>query len=1104
MEKFTIPILRKKLKNLDIDGLNKMKKNPLVETYKKRKYEADLTNELFSKNLKYLRPEVKKLGVKGVYKLNKKELIKKIVDSKVNIKDIDKYINDINNELSKIELDADKVMFIEDIYDMLDDIEKNKIYRLLRKNRVLKSDIGIIIQHPIEDLDSEEFKHFTRVEELIESSYNIKYVDMKYNDILNYSLDKIFNNNNNNIISGFGSIQAFYGYNIKGTEETRGRIGFAYSVMHDLFNENNELKKVGYDTTKDIVFNYPASVYIVQLGYRILFKINGKLTNTEIRKLKAYQPSIDRKYHEQTSSSTSTNKLCIYESFLDIIDKRNLIYKKNRNNIDDLKQLLKEEGLEIEDNVKKGNLIDSLILLTKKYDESILISFYNESKYIIISNGDVNENPSDDDILKFDNKKSMLYERNIHVAPFKFIRNDNKKIQKENDNYYKLRSKTIKNNSEKEIEIYGYDCETYCNFKGEAIPYCITLYGEDKNKNIIRKSFYGEKCIDEFCAYIDEISSKVYYFKSRPKESVKMIYIYGFNNSNFDNILIYDNLYKRNNKIKYIFTKSSIKFIEYNNIRISDISLFYKAGSLRDTCTQFKLEEEKGVFPYKFPNKDNLYYEGEVPELKYWNDKKDYDEYIENNGNTFNMKEYTEKYCLLDSKLVYELGKRHLKNCIGEVNGRQFNLLKANTSANIALKMFTQCFLDTQLNESTKENIIKEKRAYKGGRTEKFKSIFESKDVNDNLYYFDINSSYPFSMTKLMPYKFIKKLTVNNKEINNDNLHLIVPYNLYKAKFKYIGNKEINISNLLIRDEKTKEIIAVNESDDYDYHWGCELIEAVKNDFKINICEENEYEGKNLFSTYVKYVYDQKTHSKKKGNTSLSMFYKLLLNSLYGKFGQKIFNKTCLCNSNEEVFKILEEEKGKLVNFNVYKDIFMIEYKTNDTQEKSIGKLVRLSSYIAAESRCTLSNFMRDVGHENVYYCDTDSVFTSKRPSENLINSDILGKWKEETQLPIKRACFIAPKTYTYTCRDDKKELKAKGLNAKKIDESQYYDLVNGKINNIPQNMTMFFRTFDSIVIKDQERTMNNVNNKRIWCDNYSKSFKNIDDWKKSKCVQFK
>jgi len=82
--------------------------------------------------------------------------------------------------------------------------------------------------------------------------------------------------------------------------------------------------------------------------------------------------------------------------------------------------------------------------------------------------------------------------------------------------------------------------------------------------------------------------------------------------------------------------------------------------------------------------------------------------------------------------------------------------------------------------------------------------------------------------------------------------------------------------------------------------------------------------------------------------------------------------------------------------------------------------------------------------------------------------------------------------------------LKAKGLNAKKIDESQYYDLVNGKINNIPQNMTMFFRTFNSIVIKDQERTMNNVNNKRIWCDNYSKSFKNIDDWKKSKCVQFK
>jgi hypothetical protein len=53
----------------------------------------------------------------------------------------------------------------------------------------------------------------------------------------------------------------------------------------------------------------------------------------------------------------------------------------------------------------------------------------------------------------------------------------------------------------------------------------------------------------------------------------------------------------------------------------------------------------------------------------------------------------------------------------------------------------------------------------------------------------------------------------------------------------------------------------------------------------------------------------------------------------------------------------------------------LVKYKDEKDENKHVGKLVRLASYITAESRTTLSKGMRFVGYENIYYCDTDSIF---------------------------------------------------------------------------------------------------------------------------------
>ena len=93
--------------------------------------------------------------------------------------------------------------------------------------------------------------------------------------------------------------------------------------------------------------------------------------------------------------------------------------------------------------------------------------------------------------------------------------------------------------------------------------------------------------------------------KTHQKSAIQKYMIYGFNNSRFDNLFIFEELKRRNPSLDYIITDNAIKSITYFNITILDVSLYY-AGSLSSVSESFKLKISKGVFPYKFPNKDNL------------------------------------------------------------------------------------------------------------------------------------------------------------------------------------------------------------------------------------------------------------------------------------------------------------------------------------------------------------------------------------------------------------------------------------------------------------------------------------------------------------------
>lgn len=936
------------------------------------------------------------------------------------------------------------------------------------------------------------------------------------------------------------------------------------------------------------------------IGYNITYetKQDKKLTVVDLNKLKAWKDNGNKKFNTYTCGSSRGSGLCIYETFLDIANIRTLKFRKDTpGNRKELKDKLKKEGKIIEDAVINGDLYRALQFLTKKEEykdiEIVVITYgtlaYKDStKNQFVLGFDENlptktvngKTEFIKDISKLEDyhtKKIMLYQKDSHVAPsifdFTILEQFDKKtgmkkvdeIKDNMKNQFVLKPNLIekkKFEKRKEIDVLGFDFETKKNNTGWSDVFCGHVRGEisyglgvdnytdefqyydpesykkrdAKDRRNVDKYFYGENTLEEFCKFVDKISQED--VSNKYGDRPTPVHIYGYNNSRFDNMFIWAELHNLLPGMDIIKSGSSIKYVKYRNVKIFDMTSYYRIGNLRTTAKAFKLEKEKGYYPYKFPDNHDLNYIGKVPKLKYWEGgKEEYDYCVaKHNGTEFNLKMYTIYYCRLDAELVYEMAKLHLDSCVGKikVNGkdRYYDVRGCVTSASLSIKLLSQCFLEEDLWQSPDHIIKLEALAYKGGRTEVFKRYFD--EITKRVYYFDINSSYPSSMTLDMPVKYLR--SVKKKEPVVGDLDSLVPTNLYKATIIYKGKNKKFIPNILTRDVKSGSIIGCKESYEV-YNWGCELIEAFKNGCSVLIHEIHKYEKKPIFKPLIEYLYQARLDCKNT-NAALSLFFKTVMNSTYGKMGQRLFNKTYIFNTTNAMFKFIKGDHRILVNCEWCQDKLIAEVAEIDAEYKSIGKLVRFASYIAAQSRCKLSEIMRDIGHEHIYYCDTDSIFTDKEPSEKYISSSILGKWKMECS-PIKRAYFIAPKFYFYEIEDNKAEIavhntflamecvgengfdhakydknkiesqddickKAKSITGHNISDDDYRDLCSGKLKNITQGNSLFVRSFEHgvKVIDKFERTVKPVLNKRIWKGNSSEAFKNIDYWREEKIVE--
>ncbi len=402
---------------------------------------------------------------------------------------------------------------------------------------------------------------------------------------------------------------------------------------------------------------------------------------------------------------------------------------------------------------------------------------------------------------------------------------------------------------------------------------------------------------------------------------------------------------------------------------------------------------------------------------------------------------YLHIYCKRDTEIIFQYVKQLCKFLLK--NG--LTKLKA-TAGSIAFNSFRHKFYkdkketDRIYIHDWKRSIKLERESYKGGITDCFKI-----GTYNDIYKTDINSMYPYIMrNERLPYKLVANLNKYGY-INVDGIKYTLTPKRLRRIFDYCMN---SIDICLI----AKIVVKINKDNAYILHKINEKSMFVYGDLlEITVCSPelrfllihhqiftiqslNVYYSRVLFKEYVDYFYNLKVKAQKKNNKVKQGFSKLMLNTLYGKFGQKElqYNKLDLENKwlikNQELLILMLDSKqdilskermvylGKIVN---ECEIYYINgtlYQIKTLEKNSKESFVAISSFITSYARMLLVKYINITKRDNIIYCDTDSLFITKEGYNNLkknncISEFELGKLKVEG---FGKAKIYAPKFYDF------------------------------------------------------------------------------------------
>ncbi len=311
------------------------------------------------------------------------------------------------------------------------------------------------------------------------------------------------------------------------------------------------------------------------------------------------------------------------------------------------------------------------------------------------------------------------------------------------------------------------------------------------------------------------------------------------------------------------------------------------------------------------------------------------------------------------------------------------------TIGSVSMKTFRRLYIDKNFYRADTKFLDDVRDIYKGGRVEMFKQGKVGK-----VYIYDINSLYPYIMKKTYFWR---------------------PDKIYKAPEDFLC--EDGIYYCKVRVNENEKIPLLNSGDFRSlifpvgvfktYATGRELIESGAEILDIYWGYCFEIEGK-IFEKFVVDFYKKRLKAKDKFE---KLFFKLILNNLYGKFAQGRYRIEIRKKNNLYFFDEKLEE-----NYQGFANLFW-------------------AVQVTSEARIYLWQIMNRVLSEGIkiYYTDTDSIHTNKPIPDDLISQTKLGKFKLEGVY--NKARYFAEKEYIL---GDFEKLVCKGI--PKFNRKEYFE----------------------------------------------------------------
>ena len=664
------------------------------------------------------------------------------------------------------------------------------------------------------------------------------------------------------------------------------------------------------------------------------------------------------------------------------------------------------------------NLYGSSILLSSiNIDKlNLFVVQINETNLVDIIQKD-NKN-----LVKFFRKGDLVYEyTDIKIDDSTFVRNlENKKFTFKNSELILLTiDKSVKFIQpllllgELTNKFITMDIETFVK-DGIHIPYCISWYD-------------GNHCFSYYLTnFKDSDSMIIQAIKELMVKKYNNYKVYIHNLARFDGIFLL-RILANLGECKPIIHNEKIISI---NFKYKDYDISFRDSkqllirSLRDLGKSFSVDTQKSIFPYNFVNERNLNYNSSVPDFKYFSDisNLEYQNYSNNFNNKFwNLETETVKYCEIDCLSLFQI--------VLKFNELIFDLFKINihnysTLSALAFSIYRTSFMQNNKIPQLSGQIAKDiRQSYTGGAVDMY--IPENPE-DTQIHAYDVNSLYPFTMNEY-------DLPVGKPTLFEGDIRKIDPnaFGFFYCKIKTPNELKHPIIQTHIKiNNVTTTIAPLGEWEDMIF--SAELDNAIKFGYQFEILWGYTFERKNIFKEYVDTLFALRQKYPK--TDPMNFIAKLLLNSLYGRFGMKdSFPDITIFEDFKSFKKWYEIHNEEIVDFMELDEKVLVQYKSEnkDQQTELYGTLethnvsIAIASAITAYARVHMSQFKNNPDF-HLYYTDTDSIYIDKPLSEELISDKILGKMKLENI--IDKAFLLAPKMYYLETNDNKVIYKVKGL----------------------------------------------------------------------------